>query len=88
MAKARKSVAKARNAKRGKKGSTKRRTKVQARSRAKSKTKRRPARKSRPKKQPGIVATMGNAVQAVSDTYRDTKEMRQRIGKRGGFEDA
>ena len=88
MARARKSAAKARKTKRGMKAGARRRTKVKARSRPRSKTKRQPARKSGPKKQPGMIATMGNAVQAVSDTYRDAQEMRERIGKRGGFEDA
>ena len=85
MAKARKSAAKT---KRRAKAGTRRRTKVKARSKAASKTRRRPARKSRPKQQHGIVASMGGAVQAVGDTYRDQRRMREQLGKRGGFEDA
>lgn len=77
MAKARK-VAKAKKTKRG--------TKAKTKSKTKTKSKRLPARKSRSKNE-GIADKMASAVRVVADTVKETSEMRNKMGSRGGLDE-
>ena len=83
MAKARKSVGKAKKSKREVIRSTKRGT---LKERAQAKSQKRPDRKARPKmRNEGLVAKVTSGVQTVADTLQESNEMARKMGPRGGL---
>ena len=78
MAKARRASVKAKKTK----------TKASAKRRPKAKAKRSPVRATRRKiRTKGIAGKIASAVQIVADSIRETSEMRERMRKRGMFDE-